>query len=78
MTSLHASYIIDSEKKDDLVEQQNLTKSIFSIVLEFCSPEDICQFSACSRLFHKISKNFDYKFFYLYKQTFLYSPKNYE
>ena len=55
MTSLHASYIIDSEKKEDLVEQQNLTKSIFSIVLEFCSPEDICQFSACSRLFHKIS-----------------------
>ena len=76
MFNLKSSCLFDIDMKieNDYYLNDNLYKKIF----DYCTAEELCRISLCSKKFNKIAKKLDYKFKTYFEDTFCSSYKNYE
>ena len=65
---------VDMEIENNYILNDNIYKLIF----DFCTPEDICQISLCSKKFYEISKQLDFKFYSIFEDNYCSSYSNYE
>ena len=76
MFSLKSSCLFDI----DMSVENNylLSDNLYKLIFDFCSPEDLCQISLCSKKFNDISKQLDYKFYSIFENNYCSSYNNYE
>ena len=55
-----------------------LNDYLYKLIFEFCTPEDLCKISLCSKKFNSITKELDYKFKGIFEDNYCSSYSNYE
>ena len=76
MFNLKSSCLFDIEMS--IENNYLLSDNLYKLIFDFCSPEDLCQISLCSKKFNEISKQLDYKFHLIFENNYCSSYNNYE